>query len=215
MRVRVKICGVTTSAAARAAADAGADAVGLVFAESPRQVSVEQAQDAIRELPPFVTRVAVLRHPTPHRMAEIVRGIRPDFVQCEPGPGLRVTLDAGTRLLPVFHDTPDVVESVTAFYGAGGNLSAVLLEAQGRGGRGVRPDWKRAAGLARRVPLVLAGGLSPENVCEAILRVRPLAVDVSSGVESRPGVKDPRKIERFVAEVRRAESALVEKGIAS
>ena len=79
----------------------------------------------------------------------------------------------------------------------------------------MRPDWSRAAELARRVPLVLAGGLSPDNVCEAILRVRPVAVDVSSGVESRPGVKDPRKIERFVAEVRRAETALARKGRAS
>ena len=211
----MKICGVTTPDGARAAVDAGADAIGLVLAESPRRVSVEQAIDVIYELPPFVVGVAVLRHPSPHQVAEVVRGVRPDFLQCEPGPGVLATLDAGTRLLPVFHDTPEIVESVTAYRGWNGKAPVILLEAPGRGGRGLRPDWSRAAELARRVPLVLAGGLSPDNVCEAILRVRPVAVDVSSGVESRPGVKDPRKIERFVAEVRRAETALARKGRAS
>jgi phosphoribosylanthranilate isomerase len=176
---------------------------------------MERALELIRELPPFVTSVAVLCDPPPHRVAEIVRGIRPGFLQCEPGPGVLVTLDAGTRLLPVFHDTPDIVDSVTAYRGWNGKASAVLLEAPGRGGRGVRPDWTRAAELARRVPLVLAGGLDPDNVCEAILRVRPVAVDVSSGVESRPGVKDPQKIECFVAEVRRAETLISGEGSAT
>jgi phosphoribosylanthranilate isomerase len=210
VRVRVKICGVTTPACARTAVDCGADAVGLVFAESPRQITVERALDVIAELPPFVARVAVLRHPSPHRVAEIVCRVRPDFLQCEPGPGVLVTLDAGTRLLPVFHDTPKIVDMVTAFRGRNRKAPAVLLEAPGRGGRGVRPDWARAAELATRVPLVLAGGLKPDNVREAVLRVRPVAVDVSSGVEARPGVKDPQLIERFVAEVRRAEATIKE-----
>jgi phosphoribosylanthranilate isomerase len=208
VRVRVKICGVTTADCARAAADCGADAVGLVFAPSPRQVTVERALEIVCGLPPFVTRVAVLRHPRPSRVVEVVRGFRPDLLQCEPGPGVAATLDAGTPLLPVFHDAAEIVAAVGAHRATNGKTPTVLLEGPGRGGRGVRPDWARAAELARRVPLVLAGGLGPDNVGEAIRRIRPVAVDVSSGIESRPGVKDPRMIERFVAEVRRAEAAI-------
>jgi phosphoribosylanthranilate isomerase len=125
-----------------------------------------------------------------------LEAFRADFVQAEPGPGLDAAHSRGVRVLPVLHDgedTPEMTDSTA------GEPSAVLLEAAGIGGRGIRPDWNRAARVARRLPLVLAGGLTPENVGDAIRRVGPAAVDVSSGVESSPGVKDPERIRAFLA----------------
>jgi phosphoribosylanthranilate isomerase len=140
-------------------------------------------------------------------------------VQAEPGPCVTAAaIEAcGARFLPVLHDGPALLRrrlpagigaSARAAAGAAGDFGAVLLEARGRGGRGVAPDWARAARLARRVRLVLAGGLTPENVGAAIRRVRPYAVDVSSGVERAPGVKDTRLIRLFIAAVRSAALAI-------
>ena len=193
MRVRIKICGVTSTDAARAAVEAGADGVGFVFAESPRRIGAGQALEISRALPPFVARVAVFRLPDPAEVAEIVRAVRPTLVQSEPVDGLREALPDGVGLLPVYHDDGDLVARVEL-----AEPGPLLLEAAGRGGRGIAPDWGRAAEIARRFPLVLAGGLDPDNVAEAIGEVRPFAVDVSSGVESAPGVKDPERIRRFV-----------------
>jgi len=198
VRVRVKICGVTSRESVRAAVDAGADAVGFVFAESPRRIDVERALELSREIPPFVARVAVFRHPDPETVAEIVQRLCPDAVQSEPVDGL-----VRAKLLPVFHDDSDLVTRVESF-----GPSALLLEAAGRGGRGFAPNWERAATLAARYPLVLAGGLCAENVADAIRRVRPFAVDVSSGVESAPGIKDPYRIRSFVDAVRHASRRL-------
>ena len=198
MRVRVKICGIVTPEAAAAAVQAGADAVGFVFADSPRRVDVERAGEIARSLPPFVTRVAVFRYPRPHEVADVVRRLRPDLVQAEPVAGLREALVTGVAFLPVLHDGADLDRRAAEL-----GQPALLLEAAGRGGRGVAPDPERAARLARRFRLVLAGGLTPENVAAAIRRVRPFAVDVSSGVESAPAIKDPERIGRFVDEVRR------------
>lgn len=203
MRVRVKICGITTPEAAHAAVAAGADAVGFVLAESPRRVSFELAAALCAALPAFVARVAVLRHPTPASVAEAVHRVRPTLVQAEPVAGVEQTLAGGVGLLPVFHDSDDLVARVDA-----AAPSVLLLEGPGRGGRGVVPDWGRAAAVATRTRLVLAGGLTPDNVAEAIRRVRPFAVDVSSGVEGAPGVKDPERIRSFVDAVRRASREL-------
>jgi phosphoribosylanthranilate isomerase len=199
-RVRVKICGITTAAGVRAAVEAGADAVGFVLADSPRRVALGAARELAAGLAPFVATVAVLRYPDPEEVREIVRVLRPDVVQSEPVPGLAAALGPGVRLLPVLHEGPSL-EREAAQCGA----AALLLEAAGRGGRGVAPDWERAARLAARVRLVLAGGLAPHNVVDAIRRVRPYAVDVSSGVESSPGVKDADLVREFVLAVRRAE----------
>jgi phosphoribosylanthranilate isomerase len=109
-------------------------------------------------------------------------------------------------MLPVFHDGPDVESQVDFFLQSIGRRSAVLLEASGRGGRGVAPDWNRAAIMANRLRLVLAGGLTTDNVGDAIQQVQPYAVDVSSGVESSTGIKDSARIAEFVRSVREAEA---------
>jgi phosphoribosylanthranilate isomerase len=201
--VRVKICGVTTPEGARAAGALGADAVGFVLSESPRRVSPETARDLAALLPPFVVRVAVLREPTPSELERVLSVFGPDVVQCEPAPEVERAIGSRARFLPVLHDAPDLL----ARAGGATSYGGWLLEAPGRGGRGVAPDWERAAELARRGPLVLAGGLDEDNVASAIRRVRPVAVDTSSGVETAPGIKDPRRIAGFIAAVRSAEAA--------
>lgn len=202
MGVRIKVCGVTTPEAAIAAGEAGVDAVGFVFAASPRHVDIGTARRLADALPPFVSRVAVFRHPTAAHVAEVVEGFRPDLVQAEPDTDVWRAVDGRVGMLPVFHDGSSVLEQVRAYTDAHGSPGAVLLEAPGRGGRGVAPDWRRARVVAGTVRLVLAGGLHADNVREAIRTVRPYAVDVSSGVESAPGVKDPAGIVAFVRAVR-------------
>ncbi len=194
--MQVKICGVRTREAALAAAQSGASAVGFVFADSPRRVTPAEAERLTAFLIPSVARVAVFRHPTEQEITEVLEVFPADFIQVEPGPETQAATGAGVRLLPVLHDGPGVLEQFSSL--APENRSMVLLEAPGRGGRGIRPDWSRAERLAESVPLVLAGGLTPANVTQAIRHVRPAAVDVSSGVESRPGHKDPRLIREFV-----------------
>ena len=193
----IKICGVRDRRAAEAAARAGVDAIGFVFAASPRRVAPAEARRIASDLPPTVERVAVFRLATVGEIRRALDVFPADRVQVEPD---RDRLAAfGPRLLPVLHDDGSLEEQ-DALIGA---ARPVVLEAAGRGGRGIRPDWKRAAALARRRPVLLAGGLDPANVAAAIRAVRPWGVDVSSGVESAPGVKSTVLIEAFVAAARR------------
>jgi phosphoribosylanthranilate isomerase len=207
MRVRIKVCGITTPDAAAAAAELGVDAAGFVFATSPRRVDAGEALHLAQYLSPLVTTVAVFRHPRVEEITKVMSTFRPNVVQTERTPVLADAVTGHAALLPVFHDGPDIGERV-ARYASSSRAATILLEAPGRGGRGVAPDWERATGLARTVRLVLAGGLTPENVGEAIRTVCPYAVDVSSGVESEPGIKDPRRMEEFVAAVRTAQAQL-------
>ena len=207
MRVRVKICGVTDRAGIEAATGAGADAIGFVLAESPRHITLERALELAALVPPLVSRVAVLRHADARTIREVAAAVAPHWIQTETTPEVEATLSAGslpggTSLLRVLHDGDDLLERLPR------DAGTVLLEGPGRGGRGVSPDWGRAALLARRVRLILAGGLTPDNVAAAIETVRPFGVDVASGVESSPGIKDPALVAQFVAAVRRAEAAL-------
>jgi len=201
VRVRVKVCGVTTPESALQACEAGVDALGCVFSDSPRRIGIDTARAIAAVVPPFVTLVAVFRHPRPGEVEDVVAAFGPQLVQVEPDDRLPDLSQSRSRYLSVFHDGPQVVDEIDRFVADAGATTPVHFEAAGRGGRGVAPDWDRAAAIARRVPLVLAGGLSPENVSEAIHRVRPFAVDVSSGVESAPGIKDPALVNRFVETV--------------
>ncbi len=197
MRVGVKVCGLTTPFAVRAAVCAGADAVGFVFARSPRQVTPELARRLLAEVPPFVTRVAVMRWPSAPALARVLDGLEVDVVQLYPGAGDPSPFIGARRYLPALCDTDDLEQRLAATAPTG----PVLLDGA-RAGHGEVADWSRIASAARERTVVLAGGLTPENVQAAIRAVRPVAVDVSSGVESSPGLKDAGRITDFVAAVR-------------
>jgi phosphoribosylanthranilate isomerase len=204
--IRVKICGICRAEDAAAAAAAGADAIGLVFAESPRHVSVAQAQAIVAELPPSVTPVALFVNESPGSMLGTceVLGIR--TVQLhgdEPPQVARQLAAAGVRVIRAFRIGEEADLDAIRGYPA----SAYLLDSKVKGkagGTGVALDWALAARAAALGRTILAGGLTPENVAEAIRRVRPYGVDVSSGVERAPGVKDAAKVRAFVAAARAA-----------
>lgn len=195
MSLFVKICGVTDLGAARAAATAGADAVGFVFAESPRRISATEALAISAELPPEVSRVAVFREPSPAEIEGVLEVFTPDLIQADHHAIAGFT---AIGVLPVFREGKGAPP-------AGGRF---LYEGP-VSGIGSAVDFDRAATFARRGEMVLAGGLHQRNVGSAIERVRPHGVDVSSGVESSPGVKDPSLIASFVAAARAAEERLV------
>jgi phosphoribosylanthranilate isomerase len=195
----VKICGLTTPDAVRAVADAGADAAGFVFAESPRRVSFERALELAALLPSRVLKVAVLRRPTRDEIATVCERFAPDVLQADARSLRGIALPGGVRALPVVRDGDDGEAE------RGGD--DWLLYEGVESGAGRPADWSAAARLARRRPLVLAGGLDAHNVAAALRRVRPYGIDVSSGVEETRGVKSARRICELVAAVRAAEAA--------
>jgi phosphoribosylanthranilate isomerase len=211
MRIGVKICGVTSPGAIEAAAKAGADAVGFVFAPSPRRLSPHEAMLLAREALPPLRRVGVFGSAVPVEVRELTEMLALDLVQADAEACDRLGgLVPAARRLPVFHDAPATGLLLEEFLGRSPGERPLLLFEGSVSGQGVLPDWGRAARVARRARLVLAGGLTPRNVGAAILAVRPAMVDVSSGVESAPGVKDERRIRAFVVAVRDAEERLAE-----
>jgi phosphoribosylanthranilate isomerase len=154
MRIRVKICGITDGDGLHAAVDAGAHAVGFVLAESPRQVSVDRAARLVAMTPAFVTRVAVLRHPSDALLRDVVDVVRPDRIQLEIEDVARLPAAAQGRAIPVFHDDDTLLERIAARVPRGGTIH---LEGPGRGGRGIPVDPERAVRAADRVRLILAG----------------------------------------------------------
>lgn len=205
MRTRVKICGITRAQDARAAADAGADAIGLVFYRpSPRFVTVEQARSLRRGLAPFVSAVALFVNPAREDVERVIAEVRPDALQFhgEEAPELCESFGIPYVKACRMREGVDLLEYLRPFSGAIGWLADALVE--GYGGAGTRFDWSLVP-AQRPKPLILSGGLTPGNVGEAIRQVRPWAVDVSSGVEAAKGVKDPVKIAAFISEVRNAD----------
>ncbi len=196
MYIRIKICGVTSREAARAAVCAGVDAIGFVFSESPHQVTPAQAAAICKEeIPPWVQRFAVFRHPLREQVEPVLAEFTPHYVQIEMEVGESFELPAGVRLMPVFRDGHDLLERMRPHLVNGRRYKPRLhLETSEDHGE----QWSRASRVARSCRLTLAGGLHPENVQEAIVQVQPYCVDVSSGVESSPGVKDSQKIAEFV-----------------
>jgi phosphoribosylanthranilate isomerase len=192
----VKICGVTSHAAVEAAVAAGVDALGFVFAPSPREVAPERALELAAGVPPQVVRVAVLHHPSPAHFERVVAVFGPDWVQTDAEDFGRLAIPSETIALPVFRN---------GCVPAGARPARLLFEGA-RSGAGTTADWDEARRLAVEAELVLAGGLNADNVGPAIDYVRPWGVDVSSGVERAPGLKDPDKINEFVARVRALEN---------
>jgi phosphoribosylanthranilate isomerase len=192
----IKICGVTTAAAVEAALAARVDAIGFVFARSVRELTPQAARALARPASRHLRCVAVVHHPTQAAVDEIVRVFVPDLLQSD-------AADLVTLRLPASLETLAVVRGRSALPAP---LPERILFEGPASGRGALSDWSAAAELARRTRLVLAGGLDEANVAAAIAHVRPYGVDVSSGVEERPGVKSPSAIVSFVAAVRAADA---------
>ncbi|QDV92406.1 N-(5'-phosphoribosyl)anthranilate isomerase [Phycisphaerae bacterium RAS2] len=211
--VRIKICGITRSQDAVAAAEAGADAIGLVFARSPRRVTLAVAKRIVRALPPWVSAVGVFVNAKPAAIRRTLdaTGIGEAQLHGDESPQILCAMK-GVRVIRALRVRGEgVLDELVRWHNAG--ASGVLLDsfdAAARGGSGRRFDWGlmeslRSGGtLPEGLRLILAGGLTPDNVEAGIRAVRPWGVDVSSGVETRPGVKRDELIQRFVEAARRA-----------
>ncbi len=203
-RIRVKICGITRPEDALKAADAGADAIGLVFySASPRAVDISTAQAITRVLPPFITRVGLFVDAPQEYISSILGRVNLDMLQFHGGEKQE---DCSAYALPY-------IKAVKVSTGAGlkeqidlyNNAAGILLDtyiAGKAGGTGQVFDWSVVPQEPGK-PVILAGGLDAGNVLRAIRQVRPYAVDVSGGVESAPGIKDGDKIACFIEQVRK------------
>jgi phosphoribosylanthranilate isomerase len=194
MTVWIKICGLTTEDAVCAAAAAGADAIGFVFAPSKRRVSAQRAAELARLAPAHIARVAVMQHPAQELLDEVWRVMRPDALQADAEDLAALRVPSELALIPV----------VRAGRAAPEPLPRRMLFEGPVSGAGETADWSAAAALAPHSQLILAGGLNSSNVANAIARVRPFGVDVSSGVECAPGLKDSALIHDFVRAARSA-----------
>ncbi len=202
MATRVKICGITSVEDAVVAIEAGADALGFVFyAKSPRALTREAARDIIAKVPPFVTTVGVFVN----EAADVIKGLRDlvplDRVQLhgDETPEFSALLGPGVIKALRIKGEEDIL--VMKDYNVETFLLDAFVEAT-PGGTGATFDWAIALEAKRYGRIILSGGLTPENVAEAVKCAAPYAVDVSSGVESSPGVKDPDKIRRFIEEAK-------------
>ena len=189
-RTFIKICGITSASALTAAVECGVDAIGFVFAPSPRQVTPGQAAELSTHAPPELLRIAVTRHPSQRLVDEIVERVQPDILQTDLQDIEHLKLPSTLQVLPVLRGAVP------------GRITRRVLFEGAISGSGELSDWDAAADLASRTEVILAGGLNAGNVAAAIARVRPYGVDVSSGVESAPGVKDARRMAEFVTAVR-------------
>jgi phosphoribosylanthranilate isomerase len=206
--VRVKICGITNSADARAAGNLGADALGFNFYErSSRVISPANAWRIISRLPETMESVGVFVNWSAEAIVALGRALSLDAVQLhgDEAPGVVRQCTRYFRVTKAFRVGGRFpLRSLRRYGGASAFLFDAAVGTGQYGGTGKRADWSVARRAAKSHRIILAGGLTPENVAEAIRFVRPYAVDVASGVESRPGKKDHGKLRAFFAEVERA-----------
>lgn len=212
MTTRIKICGITRPEDALAAANCGADAIGLVFAPlSRRYVDTARAKEILRELPSGVSVIALFLDPDRDAVEQVLQQIEPDLLQFHGHESVKFCSRFGVpyiKTIGVGHDAKGNVPDINAFIEEYADAAALLFDSHAHGaagGTGQRSDWRSLPRMGGRA-VVLAGGLTPDNVADAIRIVRPYAVDVSSGVEDAPGVKSPEKMQAFIDEVRRADA---------
>ena len=203
MKTQVKICGITSVADALAAAGAGADMIGLMFYEgSPRHVTVAQAAEISRALPPFVLRVGVFVNPDETLVTRAIAECGLSLLQFHGDEDSDFCTQFGLMSMKALRVRDAESLNLMENY----HTDAFLLDAYsqaGLGGTGEKFNWDLAVAAQKYgKPIFLAGGLTPENVADAVQQVRPFAVDVSSGVESAPGKKDAAKVRAFIAAVK-------------
>ena len=187
----VKICGLTTTEGVAAAVAARADAIGFVFAPSKRRVTPERATELAHGAPDHVVRVAVMLHPTQAELDVVWSGFTPDVLQTDVEDLAQLDIPTGLLVTPVMRTAIESPAPRILFEGAVSGVGKVA-------------DWNVAATMAKRTQLILAGGLDAANVGAAVRAVAPFGVDVSSGVERAPGIKDERKIHEFIQAARAA-----------
>ena len=203
LTVRIKICGITNTEDAVAAAEMGADAVGFVFAPSPRQITPEKAREIIMALPPLVQTVGVFVDEDPERVTSIAESCPLDILQFHGKEPPGYCRQFARRVVKVMRvQSRDHLEGCSEYSGV---VNAFLLDTYvpGQpGGTGATFDWNLALEAKEYGPIILAGGLNPDNVAAAIRAAKPYAVDAGSGLEQQPGVKDHEKMTRFIQAVR-------------
>jgi phosphoribosylanthranilate isomerase len=205
MTPRIKVCGITRVEDAAAAVELGAAAVGFVFwPRSPRRIAVETAREIGGILPPFVARIGVFVDMPVDDVARIVDDARLDGVQLHGDEKTDPYRQLKARLIKAVTLDSDTDVKAAATLPAHVTVLVDATDRVRRGGTGRVADWTNAAALAAQRPIILAGGLTAANAAEAIRQVRPWAVDVSSGVESAPGVKSRERLEAFFAAVNAA-----------
>jgi len=213
--VRVKICGITRLEDARLAIELGVHAVGFNFYEkSPRCLSPAHAWNIVRKLPALVSTIGVFVNWDAASVVALAKALRLSGVQLH-GDESAAVAAACAKHVPVIKafrtDSSFSLEELREYSAASSFLLDAARARAGSaiyGGTGLLANWKLAARAAAKYPVLLAGGLTPENVGQAVVGVRPYAVDAASGVESRPGKKDPGKLRAFLAEVARCNSEL-------
>jgi phosphoribosylanthranilate isomerase len=197
----VKVCGTTTEEDALLAVAMGADAIGFIFAPSTRQVAPGRVADIVKRLPPEILTVGVFQDEAAQRVLDIAGHARLKAVQLSGHETAEVTRWVAERVLTIkAFRAGDTAIANGADYGA----RAILIDSPQGGGSGQVFDWRLADGAPPGVPLLLAGGLNPDNVADAIAAVAPWGVDVATGVEASPGKKDPRKLRAFIAAAKAA-----------
>ena len=200
----VKVCGLSTATQVEAAVAAGADAVGFVFADSVRRVAPQHAAKIARNVPDSVKKVAVMLHPSNEEWQAVLRSFSPDILQTDAADFAALEVPDSIERWPVYREGNRVTDTFRVDL----KVSVTFLYEGAKSGQGETVDWTRAAEVAKRGNMILAGGLSAANLAEAVATVRPFGVDVSSAVESAPGVKDAVLIQEFVSAARAAENKL-------
>lgn len=197
----VKICGITNEQDALLAVALGADALGFVFAPSPRQISPALAREIVKRLPPETVTVGVFRNETPSRVIEIVNEARLQGAQLHGHETPAMTAEVATDVR--FLIKAVVAGSQDAATADNFASDAILVDGL-HPGSGTAYDWELLQDIPTKIRLILSGGLTPENVAAGIMQVRPWGVDVSSGVEKAPGLKDAVKMRHFITNARDA-----------
>ncbi len=205
----VKICGITSEADALLAVGLGADAVGFVFAPSPRQVAPQAVRRIIERVPPEILTVGVFRNESRTRVVDIVNGIGLRGAQLHGDESTEDTRWVAERIPFTIKAFPAGHRNIARLDDYG--VETVLVDAQSPGSGEVF-DWRLAEGVADPARLIVSGGLHADNVADAIAHLHPFGVDVSSGVESEPGRKDPHKVRAFIMAARTAAGETVEDG---
>lgn len=197
MSLLVKICGLRDERHVADAVQAGAGALGFVFADSARRVTPQTAESISKSVPRDIKRVAVMLHPANDDWLAVLDTFEPDVLQTDAEDFDGLDIPPGVERWPVYREGT-----------AAPNTTGTFLYEGHLSGRGETVDWRAAAELARSGQMILAGGLGPDNVALAIRSVRPFGVDVSSGVESSPGQKDSKLIREFINAAQAAENHL-------